>query len=127
MIETSLRERVELCAARSLGLAENLNDAIVLVDSLRRVGLISVEIPEQSLLMEIDGDQFVNMLEKALIQFDDNGSWLEMSREVVMEYGGALDDIRDTATIYYRIVNPDGSIPLPPTISNKDDRIVLFH
>lgn len=127
MIETSLRERVELCAARALGLAENLNDALVLVDSLRRVGLISVEIPEQSLLMEIDGDRFVNMLEKALVQFDDNGSWIEVSREDVEKYGGAFDDIRGTATTYYRIVNPDGSIPRPPTISNQGDRIVVFH
>jgi hypothetical protein len=124
---TNVSERVKLCAARSLGLAENKNDAIVLIDSLLASGVIDVEIPEQSILKSISGEEFILLLTKALVQFDDDGSWIDLTREEVEARGGIVDDLRDGHVVFYRIENPDGTIPSPPTLSSSGDRVVLFH
>lgn len=119
---------MKLCAARSLGLSDNLNDALVLMESFIRTGIIDISIPEQSIMQSVSGDDFMRMLLKALIQFYEDGGWIDMTREEIEEAGGAVDDIRDeNTTVFYRIANEDGTLPDPPVLNSTGDRIVVFH
>ena len=61
-----LRERVKLSVARSLDLSNNEHDAIVLVDSLMRGGIIDVSIPEQSIMKSLSGEEFVELFALAI-------------------------------------------------------------
>lgn len=120
--------RVRLCAARALGLSENMNDALVLMESFVRTGVIDITIPDQSIMKSTSGEDFIRMLHKALIQFDEDGGWISMTREQIEMAGGAIDHIReDQSIVFYRIANEDGSLPDPPLVSTTGDRIVVFH
>lgn len=127
MHHENVEERVRLCAARSLGLSENMNDALVLMESFIEAGILDISIPGQSIMKSISGDEFITMLQKALIQFDDDGGWIDITREEVEERGGVIDDLRGEEKVFYRIANEDGSIPAPPVLTKTGDRIVIFH
>jgi hypothetical protein len=63
-----LRERVKLYVARSLDLSDNEHDAVVLVDSLMRSGIIDVTIPEQSIMKSLSGEEFVELFALAMAE-----------------------------------------------------------
>jgi Deoxynucleotide monophosphate kinase len=54
-------DRMKLSAARSLGIysAQSVNDAIVLMDSLKESGTVDVCIPEQSIMKSMSGREFL--------------------------------------------------------------------
>lgn len=54
-------ELLKLSAARSLGIysAQSINDAVVLMDSLKESGTITIEIPEQSIMKSISGREYL--------------------------------------------------------------------
>lgn len=59
--QRAFADLLKLSAARSLGLATatNINDAVVLMDSLKETGEIDVMIPGQSLIKTITGREFL--------------------------------------------------------------------
>lgn len=59
--ERAFADTLKLSAARSLGIysAQSLNDAVVLMDSLKESGTIDIAIPEQSILKSISGREYL--------------------------------------------------------------------
>lgn len=61
VVQRAFADMLKLSAARSLGLydAQSINDATVLMDSLKNSGTIDICIPEQSILKSISGREFL--------------------------------------------------------------------
>lgn len=62
-------EQQKLCAARAFGLSNNLNDAVVLIDELVGTGSVVIEIPSQSLMKVISGDEFATLFFEAVVEY----------------------------------------------------------
>lgn len=57
--QRAFAELMKLSAARCLGLATNINDAVVLMDSLKEDGDILITIPGQTIMREITGREYL--------------------------------------------------------------------
>lgn len=59
VIQRAFAELMKLSAARCLGLATNINDAVVLMDCLKENGDILITIPDQTIMREITGREYL--------------------------------------------------------------------
>lgn len=57
--ENAFARAVKLSMARSLGMATNYNDAVVLIDELKDTGDINISIPSLSIMQTISGREFI--------------------------------------------------------------------
>lgn len=120
---------VKLSAASALGLTSDLHDAVVLMDSLARNGVIDISIPEHSIMTSISGEDFMIRLRRAFQNFDIGNTdeeWKILSRDEVAAAGGVVDDLTGSIKVFYRIVNPDGTVPSPPTLTQSGDKVILY-
>jgi hypothetical protein len=57
--ERAFADTMKLSAARSLGMATNMNDAVVICDELKNIGVIDISIPSLSIQRSISGREYL--------------------------------------------------------------------